>query len=61
MMHTSDIIKVLVKACVLLHNLLRTRYPKMQTRLFDWVLGEKARTLKTQCLIEHQDPTEMSG
>ena len=36
MMHEADTVRLLVKACVLLHNLMRTRYPVMQNRLVDF-------------------------
>ena len=36
MLHEADTVRLLVKACVLLHNLMRTRYPVMQNRLVDW-------------------------
>lgn len=35
MMHEADTVRLLVKACVLLHNLMRSRYPAMQNRLVD--------------------------
>lgn len=35
MMHHQDTVRLVVKACVLLHNLMRTRYPVMQNRLVD--------------------------
>ena len=35
MMHEADTVRLVVKACVLLHNLMRTRYPVMQNRLLD--------------------------
>ena len=35
MAHDVDTVKLLVKACVLLHNLMRTRYPLMQNKLLD--------------------------
>ena len=35
MMHEADTVRLIVKACVLLHNLMRTRYPVMQNRLLD--------------------------
>ena len=36
MMHEADTVRLLVKTCVLLHNLMRTRYPVMQNRLVDF-------------------------
>jgi hypothetical protein len=36
MMHEADTVRLLVKVCVLLHNMMRTRYPVMQNRLVDW-------------------------
>lgn len=35
MMHEADTVRLLVKACILLHNLMRSRYPVMQNRLVD--------------------------
>ena len=35
MLHKPQTVRLLVKACVLLHNLMRTRYPVMQNRLVD--------------------------
>ena len=35
MMHDPETVKLLVKACCILHNLMRTRYPVMQNRLVD--------------------------
>jgi hypothetical protein len=35
MQHGADTVRLIVKACVLLHNLMRTRYPVLQNRLLD--------------------------
>lgn len=35
MLHEPDTVRLLVKTCVILHNLMRTRYPVMQNRLMD--------------------------
>ena len=35
MLHEPDNVRLVVKACVLLHNLMRTRYPVMQNNLVD--------------------------
>ena len=35
MLHEADTVRLLVKACVLLHNLMRTHYPGMQNQLVD--------------------------
>ena len=35
MQHGADTVRLMVKACVLLHNLMRTRYPVLQNRLLD--------------------------
>ena len=35
MLYEADTVRLIVKACVLLHNLMRTRYPVMQNRLVD--------------------------
>ena len=35
MMHEADTVRIIVKACILLHNLMRTRYPVLQNRLVD--------------------------
>ena len=35
MSHHADTVRLIVKACVLLHNLMRTRYPVLQNRLID--------------------------
>ena len=35
MQHSADTVKLIVKACVLLHNLMRTRYPVLQNQLVD--------------------------
>lgn len=35
MQHHPDTVRLIVKACVLLHNLMRTRYPVLQNRLLD--------------------------
>lgn len=45
MMHKADTVRLLVKACVLLHNLMRTRYPVMQNRLVDWERPDGALVL----------------
>jgi hypothetical protein len=67
MMHEANTVRLLVKARVLLHNLMRTRYPVMQNRLVDWerqdgalVLGVKAGALRTRGLIEYLHPPKMS-
>ena len=36
MLHEADTVRLLVKACVLLHNLMRLRYPVLQNRLVDF-------------------------
>jgi hypothetical protein len=68
MMHEADTVRLLVKACVLLHNLMRTRYPVMQNRLVDFerpngalVPGVQAGTLMTRDLTEYQETIEISG
>ena len=35
MLHEADTVRIIVKACVLLHNLMRTRYPVLQNKLVD--------------------------
>ncbi|KAG0724484.1 putative nuclease HARBI1 [Chionoecetes opilio] len=35
MLHEADTVRLLVKTCVILHNLMRSRYPVMQNRLVD--------------------------
>ena len=35
MNHEVDTVRLLVKACVILHNLMRARYPVMQNKLVD--------------------------
>ena len=35
MLHEPDTVRLLIKTCVILHNLMRTRYPVMQNRLVD--------------------------
>ncbi|MCP3680334.1 MAG: transposase family protein [Gammaproteobacteria bacterium] len=35
MQHHVENVQVIVRACVLLHNLMRTRYPRLQNRLID--------------------------
>ena len=35
MQHHPDTVRLIVKACVLLHNLMKTRYPVLQNRLLD--------------------------
>lgn len=35
MMHEPDTVRLIIKTCVLLHNLMRTRYPVMQNQLVD--------------------------
>lgn len=35
MQHNAATVRLIVKACVLLHNLMRTRYPTLQNRLLD--------------------------
>jgi len=36
MMHEADTVRLIVTTCVLLHNLMRTRFPVMQNRLVDF-------------------------
>lgn len=38
MQQTPDTVELIAKACILLHNLMRTRYPRMQNDLMDRVL-----------------------
>ncbi|XP_041469954.1 putative nuclease HARBI1 [Lytechinus variegatus] len=35
MQHHADTVKLILKTCILLHNLMRTRYPVLQNRLVD--------------------------
>ena len=35
MLHDAPTVRLVVTACVILHNLMRTRYPRMQNRLMD--------------------------
>jgi len=35
MCHHADTVRLIVKTCILLHNLMRTRYPVLQNRLVD--------------------------
>ena len=38
MMHEADTSRLLVKTCVLLHNLMKTRHPVMQNRPVDLIV-----------------------
>ncbi|XP_062621654.1 putative nuclease HARBI1 [Saccostrea cucullata] len=67
MQHHDETVRLIVKACILLHNLMRTRYPVLQNRLLDRQLqngqmepGEWRRGQNLFDTVEVQAPNRAS-